>query len=115
MSWVVFANTELDPICFGKGMSGTLLDKPGVRALDRLEEILGKCEWLCGEFGVADVAVASYLNYVPVFFPRVWPASRPNICKYMKRCAERSAFSEAFGDNHASSVIAKATAWLDGT
>lgn len=49
-------------------MSGTTLDKPS-RALDTLESIIGTSDWLVdNSFSVADVAVASYLNYVPVFF-----------------------------------------------
>jgi glutathione S-transferase/alpha,alpha-trehalase len=65
---VVWANAELDGLCFGKGMSGTTLDKPS-KALDTLESIVGKSEWLVdGKFSIADVAVASYLNYVPIFF-----------------------------------------------
>lgn len=28
--WVVWANSELDYLCFGKGMSGTMLDKVNV-------------------------------------------------------------------------------------
>jgi len=73
LSWVMWANSELDPLCFGKGMSGTQLDQPN-RAIDRLEQILGErgTGWLTGPtFGVADVAVGSYLNYVPVFFKNV--------------------------------------------
>jgi hypothetical protein len=66
--WVVWANAELDGLCFGKGMSGSQLDKPS-RALDTLEALLGKSEWIAdNKFSVADVAIASYLNYVPVFF-----------------------------------------------
>lgn len=36
--WVVWANSELDYLCFGKGMSGTMLDK--VSSLFRIEKIL---------------------------------------------------------------------------
>lgn len=126
-SWVVWANSELDGLCFGKGMSGSQLDQPG-KTLDTLESILelkrlsgavaaaeGRGDeegWLCGDFGVADCAVGSYLNYVPVFFPNVNPGSRPNICSYMLRCAERTAFSEAFGAGHAGMIREKAPAWL---
>eukprot|EP00601_Ochromonadales_sp_CCMP2298_P016686 CAMPEP_0173238002 /NCGR_PEP_ID=MMETSP1142-20121109/12388_1 /TAXON_ID=483371 /ORGANISM="non described non described, Strain CCMP2298" /LENGTH=160 /DNA_ID=CAMNT_0014168803 /DNA_START=195 /DNA_END=677 /DNA_ORIENTATION=+ len=102
--WVVWANSELDGLCFGKGMSGTQLDKPN-KALDRLEQILGQCDWLVDNtFSVADCAVGSYLNYVPVFFRGAKPSVRPNIAKYMRRCAERPAFAEAFGKDHADAV-----------
>ena len=53
--WVIFANSELDSLCFGKGMSGTSIDKPG-RAMDKLEEILSSSNYLVNnQFSVADV------------------------------------------------------------
>ena len=110
--WIVWANSELDGMCFGKGMSGSSLDKPN-RGFDILESYLKDKEWLVdNEFSVADVAVASYLNYVPVFFPNVKPTSRSNIVKYMKRSAERQCFGEAFGSDHQALVQTKATSWL---
>lgn len=112
--WVVWANSELDYLCFGKSMSGTKLDKDGVKSLDVLEKILSANDYLVDNtFSVADVAVGSYLNYVPIFFGSASPSSsRPNIVKYMQRCAERPAFAKAFGDDHASLVIAKSKAWI---
>jgi glutathione S-transferase/alpha,alpha-trehalase len=99
--WVVWANSELDPLCFGKGMSGTKLDKEGVKPLQVLENLLEKrlnhsyrflsLTFPCSdyivdnEFSVADVAVASYLNYVPIFFRNANLSIRPNIVKYMRR------------------------------
>lgn len=111
VKWVVWANAELDGLCFGKGMSGTQLDKPN-KAFDKLDEILANKSWLVNdEFTVADVAVGSYLNYVPVFFQNVRPA-RQNIIKYMQRCAQRPAFTDAFGDDHARYVLAKCKQWI---
>lgn len=46
------------------------------------------------EFTVADVAVSSYLNYVPVFFGSTNPSARPNIVSYMARAASRPAFAK---------------------
>ena len=111
--WVVWANSELDGLCFGKGMSGTQLDKPG-RALDVLEKLLANSEYLCdNEFSVADVAVASYLNYVPVFFGNVRKLpNRPNIGNYMIRCASRPAFAKAFGNDHANLIKQKVPTWI---
>ena len=60
---------------------------------------------------MADVAIGSYLNYVPLFFGNVNPSSRPNVVRYMQRCAERPAFAQAFGDDHAKLVISKAKQW----
>merc|ERR1712146_684776 len=89
----VWANAELDGLCFGQRMSGTMLDQPE-KKLDVLEEMLGKQPFLLGsEFSVADVAVAAYLNYVPVFFPRV-RLLRPS-------------FAKAFGAEHAQMVLQK--------
>mmetsp|Transcript_18363 Transcript_18363/g.18450 ORF Transcript_18363/g.18450 Transcript_18363/m.18450 type:complete len:241 (+) Transcript_18363:61-783(+) len=111
--WVVWANSELDGLCFGKGMSGTQLDKPS-KSLDRLETILGERDWLLGdEFTVADAAVGSYLNYVPIFFRGVNPSFRPNIVKYMQRCADRPAFAAAFGDDHVEVVKSNCIKWLN--
>ena len=102
--WVVWANSELDNLCFG-GMRGTSLDRPGIKALDNLDKILGSAEYLVdNEFSVADVAVAAYLNYVPVFFGSADLSLRTNICRYMSRNAARPAFAEAFGNNHAESL-----------
>lgn len=105
--WVVWANSSLEELCFGPGMSGTRLAAPG-KALDTLDSLLGDSEWLVdGEFSVADVAVASYLNYVPVFFGQVDLSQRPHIAAYMKRCAARPAFVKAFGEPHAAAVMAQ--------
>ena len=94
-------------------MSGTQLDKPS-RALDILEDILESNDYIVDNtFSVADIAIASYLNYVPIFFRNVSPSNRPNICQYMLRCAERPAFAEAFGEDHAQLVITQTKSWLD--
>jgi len=112
--WVVWANSELDGLCFGKRMSGTSIDKPG-RAMDVLEETLSKNQWLVdNKFSVADVAVGSYLNYVPLFFSNVNMASRPNVARYMNECASRPTFAKAFGEQHAEAIKSKATAWMGG-
>ena len=109
--WVVWANSELEELCFGPGFSGPQLEKDK-KSLTILEEKLGTCEYLVDNtFSVADVAVASYLNYVPVFFGKTNLAKRPNMVKYMARCAKRPAFGEAFGSDHAELVIKKAEEW----
>lgn len=115
--WVLWSNSELDGLCFGAvpgdhRVRGTSLAKPGVRSVDTLEQILSQCEWLVGgAFSVADVAVGSYLNYVPLFFPQTDLSSRPHIAAYMDRCAARPKFAEAFGAQHAAAVRAKCAAW----
>ena len=105
-SWVVWANSCLDPICFkedGNGrVLGTALDKPN-RFIAVLEEGLSKQEFMADDnvFSVADVAVASYLLYVALFFPSCNLSNTLAICSYMARCAARPCFRSAFGDGHA--------------
>merc|ERR1719478_46151 len=83
-----------------------MLDQPE-KKLDVLEGMLGQRRFLLGdEFSVADVAVAAYLNYVPLFFPRV-RLVRPNLTAYMHRCATREGFAKAFGPEHAEQVLQK--------
>lgn len=116
--WVVWSNSELDGLCFGAvpgdhRVRGTSMNKPDLKAVSTLERLLGESEWLVGgEFSVADVAVGSYLNYVPIFFPDADLSRTPAIAAYMKRCAERPAFARAFGDGHAQLVQQKAEGWL---
>ena len=118
LSWVVWANSELDGLCFGAvpgdhRVRGTAMGRGDVRSVATLERLLGEREWLVGgEFSVADVAVGSYLNYVPIFFPDTDLSSTPATAEYMRRCARRPAFAAAFGDGHAALVEQKAEAWL---
>ena len=89
-----------------------------------LDQLLSESEYLVDDdFSVADVAVAAYLCYVPLFFPSV-RLNSPNIVAYMRRCAERPAFAKAFGGGHANAVLAacesyhakrEAQHWLAGT
>ena len=107
--WVLWANSSLDPICFVENdrgqVMGTRLDQPG-RAVSVLDQLLSESEYLVDDdFSVADVAVAAYLCYVPLFFPSV-RLNSPNIVAYMRRCAERPAFAKAFGGGHANAVLA---------
>jgi len=116
--WVVWANSELDGLCFGAvpgdhRVRGESMSKPEVRSVGRLDQILGGREWLVGDgFSVADAAVASYLNYVPIFHRGADLSKTPNTVQYMLRCAERPAFGEAFGAQHQALVVAKCNEWL---
>eukprot|EP00316_Scyphosphaera_apsteinii_P017297 CAMPEP_0119312096 /NCGR_PEP_ID=MMETSP1333-20130426/25024_1 /TAXON_ID=418940 /ORGANISM="Scyphosphaera apsteinii, Strain RCC1455" /LENGTH=187 /DNA_ID=CAMNT_0007316653 /DNA_START=165 /DNA_END=728 /DNA_ORIENTATION=- len=118
--WVVWSNSELDSLCFGAipgdhRVRGTSMDKPSIKQVAVLEGILAAHEWLVADtFSVADVAVGSYLNYVPLFFPSADLSLTPNIANYMLRCAERPAFAQAFGSQHTSLVKAKAHEWAQG-
>ena len=101
--WVVWANATLDGVLFLENERGGVVDtgarNPNQKRLRKLDEILAAREWLVNdEFGVADVAVAAYLLYIPQFFPDVSWAPYPNIARYMGRCACRDAYKKAFGD-----------------
>mmetsp|Transcript_4561 Transcript_4561/g.13115 ORF Transcript_4561/g.13115 Transcript_4561/m.13115 type:complete len:253 (+) Transcript_4561:121-879(+) len=100
-SWISWANASLDPICFIETPEGKVYDtglkKPNKR-IDVLDKLLSKQDFLVeGGFSIADVAVASYLLYVPQFFQGVNLSRWPNVVAYMKRCAEREAYGAAFG------------------
>ena len=116
--WVVWTQAELDGLCFGAvpgdhHVRGTSMDRPDLRSVSVLEKMLGDREWMVNdEFSVVDVAVGSYLNYVPVFFPNANLKATPNIAKYMARCAARPSFGAAFGAQHAQLVGAKTATWL---
>mmetsp|Transcript_24634 Transcript_24634/g.42985 ORF Transcript_24634/g.42985 Transcript_24634/m.42985 type:complete len:261 (+) Transcript_24634:33-815(+) len=110
ISWIAWANASLDPICFIETPQGKVYDtglKQPNKRIDTLDEMLSKKEFLVeGGFSTADVAVASYLLYVPQFFQGIDLTRWPNIVKYMKRCAARSAYGEAFGANVQQYLIA---------
>merc|ERR1711871_1230618 len=116
--WVVWTNSELVGLCFGAipgdhRVRGTSMDRPDLKAVATLERILSESEWLVDDtFSVADVAVGSYLNYVPIFFGNANLAATPNIARYMQRCAARPAFAKAFGEGHANLVQQKTEQWL---
>mmetsp|Transcript_2481 Transcript_2481/g.5907 ORF Transcript_2481/g.5907 Transcript_2481/m.5907 type:complete len:293 (-) Transcript_2481:102-980(-) len=104
--WVVWANASLDPICFKEDGNGRVLgtgladDPPALRTLDAM---LADREFLLGSgeeaFSVADVAVGSYLLYVPLFFPDINTLPRwPNIQRYMLQLLQRPAYAQAFGE-----------------
>mmetsp|Transcript_49427 Transcript_49427/g.148921 ORF Transcript_49427/g.148921 Transcript_49427/m.148921 type:complete len:268 (-) Transcript_49427:706-1509(-) len=101
LSWIAWANASLDAICFLETPEGKVYDtglkKPN-RRIDALDKILAEKEFLVdGGFSLADVAVASYLLYVPQFFQGIDLSRWPNVVRYMKECAEREHYGEAFG------------------
>jgi glutathione S-transferase len=115
--WVVFANSALDPICFREDSNGrvlgTSLDKPN-KKIAVLEEMLADSDYIVdNKFSVADVAIASYLNYVPLFNgDSVSLRGIPNVVRYMERCAEREKFGGAFGGQHRDMVRGLCGKWL---
>ena len=104
ISWIVFANASLDPICFKETPTGQVYDtglKEQNKKIARIDTILSKQDFLLGkEFSLADVAVASYLLYVVLFFPNSAGGIKkmyPNLHSYMIRCVSRDAYGQAFG------------------
>jgi glutathione S-transferase/alpha,alpha-trehalase len=101
-SWIVWANASLDPVCFIETPQGKVYDtglKYGHPSLDRLNALFKDQNFLLGNdlFSLADVAVASYLLYVPQFFPDVSLKAWPHLARYMRDCASREAYGKAFG------------------
>eukprot|EP00238_Polyblepharides_amylifera_P014949 CAMPEP_0196578916 /NCGR_PEP_ID=MMETSP1081-20130531/12929_1 /TAXON_ID=36882 /ORGANISM="Pyramimonas amylifera, Strain CCMP720" /LENGTH=243 /DNA_ID=CAMNT_0041898309 /DNA_START=205 /DNA_END=936 /DNA_ORIENTATION=- len=117
--WIMWANATLDPILFkenengkviGTGMGGTPSN------VIKLEKILEGKEFLVNdEFSVADVAVASYLLYVPQFFRDVDMGRWPNISAYMLRCADREAYIKAYGEDTAAYCRGMCENYLNGS
>lgn len=78
------------------------------KRINQLNQILSEHSYLVdGEFSLADVAVASYLLYVVQFFPDVNLSRWPYIVKYMKDCAGREGYENAFGTNVQSFLLDK--------
>jgi len=103
-SWISWANASLDPICFLETPDGKVYDtglRTSNRRIEKLNQILSKSSFLVPDgFSLADVAVASYLLYVVQFFPDVELHSKwPHVVRYMKECASREGYKQAFGSN----------------
>jgi len=91
--WVLWANAALDPALFTQN-----IEARAPRLLETLNRVLEGRQYLTGsEFSVADVAVASYLLFIPMFHPTFQASRFPNVLQYMARCVERPAYEKAFG------------------
>jgi glutathione S-transferase len=62
-----------------------------------LDLILSEREYLEGSFSVADVAVGSYLLYIPAFFPDLDLTPWPNVFAYMQRHAPPHVLRDSCG------------------
>ena len=100
-TWLVWANSSLDPILFKENERGQVIGTgAGVenKKLRKLNDILSTSKYLLGDnFSVADVAVASYLLYIPQFFGRsinfkIYPA----LASYMLTCCKRPSYRKAY-------------------
>ena len=93
VQWVMFANATLGPGIFVEASRGRETPK----LLTPLNRIFEKQPFLMGdEFGVADAAVGSILNYIPMML-KLDLSAYPAVLDYMKRISERPAFQKAMG------------------
>ncbi|MEH1874085.1 glutathione S-transferase family protein [Nostoc sp.] len=91
--WVLFANASLGPGIFGEENR----EREMSRLLTPLNEIFSKQPFLLGnEFTVADVAVGSILNYIPILL-KLDLSSYPEVLNYMKQLSDRPAFQKSIG------------------
>lgn len=89
--WTLFANATLGPGIFGEESR----EREMPRLLTPLNEIFSKQPFLLGdEFTVADVAVGSILNYIPILL-KLDLSSYPEVLNYMKQLSERPAFQKS--------------------
>jgi len=102
--WCVWANSSLDPVCFVENERGQVIGTRGNtenRALRGLDDRLKENKYIAGggeRFTVADVAVASYLFYILIFFGAKGFAFNlyPNITRYMKEMIRRPGYLVAY-------------------
>ncbi|MEZ2226718.1 glutathione S-transferase family protein [Microcoleus sp.] len=93
VQWVLFANATLGPGIFVEASR----DRETPKLLTPLNHIFEKQQFLMGdEFGVADAAVGSILNYIPMML-KLDLSAYPALLDYMKRISERPAFQKAIG------------------
>lgn len=110
--WVLFGNATLGPAIFVK--ENLERETPGL--LSALNQILERQPFLLGNnFSVADVAVGSFLAYIPIMmkldvsaYPDVVEDTKqamikidlntyPAVLKYIKQLSERPAFQKSIG------------------
>ncbi len=91
--WSLFANATLGPGVFVEANR----EREMSRLMTPLEEIFGKQPFLLGDsFTVADVAVSSYLSYIPIML-QLDLSDYPNVLKYIQKMTERPAFQKTIG------------------
>lgn len=92
--WVLFANATLGPGIFIEANREREMPK----LMGALNGILSQQPYLTGEeFTVADVAVGSYLSYIPLML-QLDLSGYPAVENYMKTIAARPAFQKAFAN-----------------
>ncbi|GAX84890.1 hypothetical protein CEUSTIGMA_g12311.t1 [Chlamydomonas eustigma] len=106
--WTLFANSTLSPALFEKQAQMPQMLLP-------LDKILAMTKYLEGsEFSVSDIAVGSYLLYLPLFFPDLFSSGGfidkyPNVWRYMKEIVERPSCPDAYKEGMISAVQASSS------
>ena len=91
--WVLFANATLGPGVFIEATR----EKEFPRLMEPLEAILSRQPFMLGDrFTVVDVAVGSYLFYIPAML-QLDLSPYPAIAAYIKTLTERPAFNATLG------------------
>ncbi|MFN6562523.1 MAG: glutathione S-transferase family protein [Nostoc sp. ChiSLP01] len=91
--WVLFANSTLSTAILVEANR----DRQIPHLLNTLNEIFTQQSFLLGnEFTVADVAVGSVLNYIPLILKLDF-SPYPAVLNYMKLLADRPAFQKTIG------------------
>lgn len=88
--WVLFANATLGPGIFVEANR----DREMPLLMTALNQIFERQPFLLGQFSVADVAVGSILNYIPILL-KLDLSEYPAVVNYIKQMAERPAFQKA--------------------
>ncbi|PNW74088.1 hypothetical protein CHLRE_13g584850v5 [Chlamydomonas reinhardtii] len=84
--WTLFANSTLSDAFFNASQRGTQMPV----MLSSLNAILSQKAYLAGDkFTVGDIAVGSYLLYLPLFFPDLDLTKYEHVWDYMQRLAAR--------------------------
>lgn len=93
LQWILFANATLAQTAFMESLREKQL--PGLLAA--LDQHFSKHTFAVGDtFTVADVALGSYLGYIPMFFPgKVDMTPYSHLNAYMERVKERQAAASA--------------------
>ncbi|MBE9031537.1 glutathione S-transferase family protein [filamentous cyanobacterium LEGE 11480] len=92
--WVLFANSTLATGVFIEASR----EKETPILMGGLEKIFATQEYIHGgAFSVADVALGSMLNYIPMML-KLDLSDYPKVMEYMQRCASRPAFQKAMAN-----------------
>lgn len=93
IQWILFGNATLGPGIFVEASREREMPK----LMTPLNQIFEKQQFLLGdEFSVADVAVGSILNYIPIML-KLDLSEYPAVVDYMNRLAQRPAFQKVMG------------------